>query len=478
MAIAEDASSPAVKHVTGTGACTTAAFSPPAGSLVVAMASGGWSTTADSITVSDSSAATWTKVQAQCSATDKGVSAVAYTYFASAPGSITVSATFGNAQGRSLVVKVLTGAASSQTGAASATANKSTATTAYTLSLTTTTTGSMVYGAAQSNGVSSSTMTANANSTMIDQWQNNTDSANNFTFKSSSATGTPGATTFGGTLSASDEGSITLLEILPAATGPTNVPAADTGSLTGESATVQAVPVGSDTGSLTGESATVRVSGAADTGSLTGETATVRVIGGEIANQGADTASALANVPAADTGSLTGENGVQTSTVPGSDTGSLTAENATVRLRADDPSNQGADTAVARAFAPAADTGSLTGENAGQLQTSGDTGSLTAESANVRVSNTSDSAGGLDSAGFTAVVFAADTAQGLEGTPNIRFSDADTGSGSDTAIKGVVGAVPGGRTLIVDADPRLKSILADEDDNRTYTADLDPEVEK
>lgn len=114
MAILEDSSTPAVRQSTTGADLTTASFSPPAGTLVVAMAQGGWSSSStDSVVITDSSGGgTWTGVYQSMTSGFFGCAAIAWKWFSSAPGSITVNANFTGLNSDStsqLVVKVLTG---------------------------------------------------------------------------------------------------------------------------------------------------------------------------------------------------------------------------------------------------------------------------------------------------------------------------------------------------------------------------------
>lgn len=219
MAIAEDASAPAVATGTGSGTLTSASFSPPANTLLVAMVVGGWGSSAMATTVTDSGSHTWIKI-AEAVGTDtsnRGVASMWCTYLSSAPGSITVSVAYTNLSGgRYLAVKVLTGAASSQSSATGHTAVNGTtkSTTTGQITFTTTTTGSMVYGASD-GPFNAAAMTAIAGSTLISSFNNTTDTIGAASWESTAATGTPGSTTFGGTWSTSDEGNVAAFEVLP-----------------------------------------------------------------------------------------------------------------------------------------------------------------------------------------------------------------------------------------------------------------------
>ena len=179
MAIAEDASTPAVVTATGnsTGTITTASFTPPSNSLLVVVLNVGYTSAGSgiaSVTISDTASGSYTAGPfLGDSAADN--SGIWFRYLSSSPGSITVTATNSNhpAAGYQLAVRVLTGANSSQSGAASATHTGASATTAVTSAITTTTTGSWVYVAACGN--SGDTFTAAAATTLISNLTDATD---------------------------------------------------------------------------------------------------------------------------------------------------------------------------------------------------------------------------------------------------------------------------------------------------------------
>lgn len=217
MAIQEDSSAPAAvtSNTSGVTSLTTAQFSPPADSLIVAMASD-HAGNSGSVTFSDSTGGgNWTAVTVLTSTgSGTGTSAVGVKYFASPETNMTVTASF--VSGHHLVVKVLTGAASDQSGAATATKDITSSTTAFNQSITTTTTGSYVYG--QAHTAFSRTFTAISGTTEIHEFDNSFISTASVAFRKTSATTTPGAVTIGETASAaSTGGSVVLREVLPAA---------------------------------------------------------------------------------------------------------------------------------------------------------------------------------------------------------------------------------------------------------------------
>lgn len=216
MAVTEDASQPAsVNTDTGT-TITTAAFSPPANTLLLAViASNGVAGTATTCTVSDSGSHTWTlyKRQNTNTASAGGSCEVWGCYTSSALSGITVNAhqTAGTANGILLSVKVLNGASSTQPGAV---AGKESDSSAPTQSLTTTQTGSYVYGSlADFSGTA--TFTANSSTTIMTQHSDTTNNNTYVTCKASASTGTPGATTYGFTAPATCAYNFALVEVLP-----------------------------------------------------------------------------------------------------------------------------------------------------------------------------------------------------------------------------------------------------------------------
>ncbi len=224
MAITEDASTPAIVQVPGAaGACTTASFSPPANSLLLALVAGGWgnaATTTASIT--DSAGGVWTPAvtASGTNGTTFGVAKIFYRYLPTAPGAITVSATFANLSGgRFLAVRVLNNAAATQTGGAVGTQINSVNTTAGTVGITTTVTGSQVYGVSDDCGLNDA-YNANGSTSILTgtptgDYNDTTDQVRLVAWKATSATGTPGATTLGGAWAGATRSNIAAFEVLP-----------------------------------------------------------------------------------------------------------------------------------------------------------------------------------------------------------------------------------------------------------------------
>lgn len=233
MAITENASTPAVATATGpgTGSITSAAFSPPANSMLVALVAGGWGNSGlMSASVTDSTGGTWTPgPMAQGTSTGaRGVVAMFRRYLPSAPGSMTVTGTITNLQGgRLLAVRVLDGADPDQTGAASVTKVASSASggqsTNGTVSITTTEAGSQVYGISD-DATNDNSWTANGATTALSggSFVDATDSVTLVAWKATNATTTPGSIVLGGTWGATVSHNEAAWEIRAA--GPTQTP--------------------------------------------------------------------------------------------------------------------------------------------------------------------------------------------------------------------------------------------------------------
>jgi len=185
-------------------------------------------------------------------------------------------------------------------------------TTTLTGSLTTTATGSLVLGGVGAGVVSSGTPNQSlaSNTAWAPMTGSNPVSASGTlssvsTIKGSSTTGTPGATSFGVTVSTSSLAALGLLEIL--LPGNSNISAADTSTPTADNATVKGTIPGADAGAGTDtatvtvplpvsdagsgtEVATVNVAGAADTGSSEDNVSGI-LSGGSTLKFGTDAAS-------------------------------------------------------------------------------------------------------------------------------------------------------------------------------------------
>ena len=237
MAIAEDGTTPALTFSKSATSVTSPSFSPPSDSLLVAIASySDYNQSGDgnnaTLTISDSGGHEWAagpnSVHSFGGGADHLGSFMAYTYLSSAPGTITVKFQQNKvACDMQLDVRVVTGAASSQTGAASVSGNHQGSNPESTL--TTTEVGSWVYTAAVQFEYAT-TFTALANTTTIHSSIDSTSpSAGNgpntlLTGRVTNATTTPGSLTIGWTNSPSAATYQTwlALEILPAGS-PTTV---------------------------------------------------------------------------------------------------------------------------------------------------------------------------------------------------------------------------------------------------------------
>lgn len=221
MAITEDSSAPAAVH-SATTSGTTGSFSPPANSLLVVMvAVDGASSGATTVSLSDSGSHTWTLGKRQNTNVNSapvvgGSAEVWLCQLTTAPGSITVTASWATngSAGGNVVTKVLLGAATTQTGAATGGAGGGNI--APTCTLTPTVVGSHVYGAIL-DFATNATLTANANSTIIDQFLDSSNGDTWGTYKGAADTTTLTSTTFGAT-NANSAFNIAALEILPAST--------------------------------------------------------------------------------------------------------------------------------------------------------------------------------------------------------------------------------------------------------------------
>lgn len=223
MALSEDASTPAVVTGNSTSAAlalTTASFSPPVNSLLVALFVYGHGGASPTSSVTDTGSHTWTAGPSL----NNGANFVGiwYTYLTSAPGSITATGHDSLAvnQGGQFTVRVVNGAASNQTGAGSHTASGTGS--AWSSSVTTTQNGSWVYVINQGNALSS-TLTPTALTTTINNYQDSTGAATSVSGKQTSATSSPGATTLGWTSSSSNTWAWAALEILAAPTIPNKI---------------------------------------------------------------------------------------------------------------------------------------------------------------------------------------------------------------------------------------------------------------
>jgi hypothetical protein len=212
---------PVPVHPTGTTA-TTAAFTPEASSLLVALVaadglSGGPATTA---TVSDSLSGSWTLLVRKNAFNGSapflgGTVEVWIRDIGSSPASMTVTASGWSANGGNLTVRTLIGAlpVAQQPGA---TGSAGSTGIAPTVTLTPTQIGSRIYGAAL-DYTTNATLTANANTTSIDQFVDAGNGDTWATFKASADTVSLTSTAYGYT-NGNAEYQLAAAEILAAST--------------------------------------------------------------------------------------------------------------------------------------------------------------------------------------------------------------------------------------------------------------------
>ena len=238
MTISEDTSNQPVPVHSTTTTATTASFTPQAGTLLVAMlAVDGSALTATTGILTDSTTGTWTLLARSNAHTNPslgGSSEVWCQYLAAAPGAMTVIGTWtatGQAAGN-LTVRSLLGAAAVQTGATGTNGGASVAPAA---TLTPTQLGSWVYGACLDYATNAS-LTANANTTLIDQFQDSGNGDTWATFKAKVATASLSSTAFGFT-NANNAFNTAAAEILAATVSASVAPSLIVGQAVGRAAT-------------------------------------------------------------------------------------------------------------------------------------------------------------------------------------------------------------------------------------------------
>jgi hypothetical protein len=219
VAITEDTGNQPVPTHPTTTSTTSASFSPQANTLLVALfAVDGATGTATSVVVSDSKSGAWTLLKRQNTTSGTGGSAEVWCqYLPTAPGSMTVSGTWaatGQPAGN-MTIRCLLGAAPVQPGATGGTGGGSVAATA---TLTPTRFGSRVYGA-NVNYFTNETMTANANTSLIDSFIDSGNGDTWSTFKGLADTSSLVSTAYGFTHSVS-QFNTAAAEILAATVAP------------------------------------------------------------------------------------------------------------------------------------------------------------------------------------------------------------------------------------------------------------------
>jgi hypothetical protein len=213
----EDASGPAPAQTSSGTTVTTASFAPPPGALLVALIGSDGGSGVTTMAVSGGGL-TWTPL---AEANDPGQD-YAGVWISQAPspdpGDPVITAAQGGATapGMLMRIKVLTGAAPVQNGAtASASAS---ALSGIQKAITTTVTGSQVYGALVKSGATAFTANGSTTFTGLDNFSDSVHGEQYATCRTAAATGTPGAVTVGASLPSPADGSIALAEILPAGT--------------------------------------------------------------------------------------------------------------------------------------------------------------------------------------------------------------------------------------------------------------------
>jgi hypothetical protein len=219
--IQEHSSSPAsVTTSAANSGVTTAAFTPPGDCLLVALCEISWGQTGAfivSAAIADSAGLVWTQQGlANSFGSFYGMTQIFTAWLdhvPPAPYLISAGVFDANIFGFQLTVKVLTGVPPVQPGGQAVYDPGATASTAATVSLTTTATNSRVYGA-HNDPDTNTTLTANGNTTIISTFNDPTNVTTAIAWRNSDRTIRPGATTFGGTMSASDHAHVAAVEIL------------------------------------------------------------------------------------------------------------------------------------------------------------------------------------------------------------------------------------------------------------------------
>jgi hypothetical protein len=215
-----DASTPAASGAAGTGTSLASnAFTPPDMSLVVAFSAIGWSSTArPTMSCTDSLGNTWENPVRAYGTTNNGGGVAAFRhYYATSPGSITVTIGYNGftaGGGRFVDPLVFTGANPDQSSAGAGW-SLATSGTDGTLTVTTTQSGSWVWGVSD-DPTSNTTWTPNGNSILdTTDAAAATDAVTVIGWRGSGLTGVTGPTTFGGTWGAAATSNQLGLEILP-----------------------------------------------------------------------------------------------------------------------------------------------------------------------------------------------------------------------------------------------------------------------
>lgn len=215
MPITESASRPVTAQGTGNSPLTTASFTPPAGSLLVAMVAGGWGSA--TVAVTDSLGGTW--ILKQLSNTIVGGLAAMFIRYVPTSAAMTVTATYtGLGGGRMMDIRVLQGAGSQQNTSAVQGGNSATPLGTITANVTTGVKNTFIYGVESEAGVGGTPITYGgaANTSLLSNFYNGADGVAYASFRSTIAQANPGSGTYGVTSSPNAPSShISIMEIQP-----------------------------------------------------------------------------------------------------------------------------------------------------------------------------------------------------------------------------------------------------------------------
>ncbi|HET6212150.1 MAG TPA: hypothetical protein VFE14_04660, partial [Micromonosporaceae bacterium] len=428
--ITEHGSAPAPVLATGISTtATTASFTPVANSLLVAIACGGGGTAVQTVPVTDSLGSTWTLLKRANTNNFAGVTEIWVMDAGSSPSARTVTATLTGSDGAgiSLCVKVLTGAQPAATCLGGFTVLHTT--TAYTISITTTTAGSLAC-AGLVDSTASGVLTANGITTAWQSENDGTDGHKLAAFRATSLTGTPGATVIGFTNGAANNQAIVAVEIL-AATGGTPISLADAGAGTDSIAATAIVPV-ADSGAGADTIGAVATAPLADVGSASDAVAVTVPIGIADSGSGSDTALVGFGIAVADSGA--GSDALTVSAaVPVSDSGSAADAAAVTAAVPIADAGSAADARVATATVPLTDAGSGSDAVAAGVPISvADTGAGTDSLTLAVTVPLADTGSGSDARTATATVPLTDTASAAEQAAlTVLLALADAGTAAD-----------------------------------------------
>ena len=189
------------------GSLTSPTFTPPARSLLVAIAVEEFSYSTPGITITDTAGHQWAAQVSVASAENNALAVIATLWLDTAPGELAVTAALDSDFGGGLLdVRVLAGASRHQDGAAIAHTSSA-------VSITTSTPGSRVYGVSVTP-TAAVAFTPNNPTQTLNTHVNTSDQASAATWVSDPTT-TPGSITLGGTFAGNHPAITAALEILP-----------------------------------------------------------------------------------------------------------------------------------------------------------------------------------------------------------------------------------------------------------------------